>query len=127
MPDDVAAVAGSRESIVVIARTDERRQAIAADGLGAVAVGVGDPKGAAASANSRTGRFEMPLVGRGCRLTTAGEAADLAVPGWAWIVERGTAHADLGAEPAVGTFGETPAAAPHDEALTVIETRSSSH
>lgn len=127
MPDDVAAVAGSRESIAVKARNDETRQGIAADGLEAVAVGVGDPKGAAGSANSRTGRFEMPLVGMDCRLTTAEEAADLAVPGSALIVERGTAHADFGAEPAVGTFGETPAGAPHDEALTVIETRSSFH
>lgn len=127
MPDDVAAVAGSKESIVGKARNDERRQVIAADALEAEAVGVGDPKEAVGSANTRTGRFEMPLVGMDCRWTTVEEAADLAVPGSALIVERGTAHADFGAEPAAGTFGETPAGARRDEALTVIGTRSSSH
>lgn len=99
----------------------------AGHGLDSVAVAVADPKGAAGSANIRTERFEMPVAGMDYTLTTAEGAADLAAPGSASIVERGTAHAGFGAELAVDISGATPLGAPHDEALAGIEMRSSSH
>ena len=109
------------------ARNDERRQVIAEDGLEVVAEGADDPTEAAGSANIRMESSEMPLAGMDCTLMIAEAAADLAVPDSALIVEPGTAHAGFDAESAVDIFEETPSGAPHDEASTVVGTRSSSH